>query len=38
VNSQWKEGILTLLVNWNHIDEDYQVVRVKGGLHDYATV
>jgi len=31
-------GILTLLIDWNNIDEDYHVVRVEGGLYDCFTV
>jgi len=33
-----EECILTLLVDWNHIDEDYHVMRVKGGSYDYTMV
>jgi len=28
-------GDLTLLLHWNHIYEDYQVVRVEGGSHGH---
>jgi len=33
-----EECILTLLVDWNHIDENYYVVRVEGGSYDYVMV
>jgi len=33
-----ERGILTLLVHWNHIDEDCQVVRVVGGVSTDATM
>jgi len=32
-----EEDILTLLVCWNHIDKDIQMVRVKGGSYDCTT-
>jgi len=27
--------ILTLLIDWNHINENYQVVRVEGGSYEW---
>jgi len=31
-----KECILTLLVDWNHIDEEYHTMRGKGDSYDFA--